>query len=196
MTHTIRKFTIASISALSLLACSVPEPKPLVLTPSLKPLALTSTIGQKQSVGINAIDTRISKKIGDYGPNESLRADVTVNDLGPILTTTFQQGLQNKGFTPVSMTSATGRTLLVSLTSLDLQSSTAMMNTSSNLRVNISIEAVNGNTTMSKEYSAMETSKGKMLSKDERNHIQIDSVISDGVTKVLEDDELMAFLAR
>ncbi len=186
--------TALILTALS--ACSVAEPTPLVLHPVIKPAISISNIGQGQKIGVSVSDDRSNKKVGEYGPNESLRAPVTVEDLTPSLLEVVNQGLKNKGFDPVPSGTIPSKTLHVRVISLELNSSTARLDSSTDLQATIAAEIKNGNASMSKLFHAEEKSKSQLLSEKKRNNIQADSVLSDALTKVLEDHEVMTFLAR
>ncbi|MBL0319207.1 MAG: hypothetical protein IPP74_07960 [Alphaproteobacteria bacterium] len=186
----------STLTLLLLGACSVAEPTPLNLRPVIKPSVSNSNVGQGQKIGVSVSDDRPNKKVGDYGPNESLRADVTVEDLTAPLLDVVNQGLKSKGFDPVPTSFSHNKTLHIRIVSLQLNSSTARMDSSLDLQATVSAEATNGNANMSKVFHAEEKSQAQLLSEKKRNHIQADSILSDALTKVLEDHELATFLAR
>lgn len=165
----------------------------------IRPMAKVtgSNVGQGKTVAVRVVDSRADKVIGyrdtDFGKNAPIRAE---GDLGEALLNSVTRALGELGFNPSSYREGSPRVLTIEIRSLAYEAVKETMSTKSRVRTVLKAHATNGGGTFDGNYP-VETSKEDVLRPGEAENAKyINDALSEALTVMLADQELVNFLGR
>jgi uncharacterized lipoprotein len=188
------KLLSVSILALMLGACAfVPESVHVNPTLSTK----KSNIGHGKKVAVRVVDARSDTTLGGrasgYGPAAKISL---ANKLGKAVKKTIYRGLRTKGFRPVPYYDGSRRKLVVRITGLQYKTRTGFWVGHVSVTGAIDANANVAGRSFERVYRA-KANEGIMFTPSERSDVKhINAAISLMINKLINDKQLMHFLAR
>jgi len=182
------------LASFALLGC-VPGPQMLTIKPDV---TLPAKSGDAEvTLGVEIIDALGSQKIGIAGDPNGDNFDITLTgDVASALAPTIQAGLENQGFKVVPPSAETPNVLTVEVQKIALSSTKEKIKFVTKLEVEIVAKARNGGLKYSRRYSVTAEKESASVSSSENSKLMLNSAVSDGISAMLNDENLIGTLKK
>ena len=167
----------------------------LHLDPSID--AAGEPITSDTRIGLEVVDNRPSKKLGEVGdPNKEMFDVVLDEDFTALVRDRMKEVLESHGFDVVLGTGVTTRSLTVAISGLELNSVKRPFDFETELRVNVFVTAGNADATYDRTYF-VRTRKTTAAPPFERQSNQlVNEAVSQALSDLANDENLFEMLAR
>lgn len=195
MTLALRIFMPMLAAAAVLPGCTSTAPQNIRLDPPVKVEA--SQVGQGTAVQVVVTDLRTRKTLGIVGDLEGRYATVSVEDDFSILV--YQRvaaALRDKGFVALPTPSDDARLLEVEVRDLEYKSAKDGVTYKTEVKALVAGRANNAGATYERVYEAGESRTGPLPPSAADNAAAVNAVVAVAIQDMLNDDRLIAMLAR
>lgn len=188
--NTKRRFLILAGGMLALSACGI-VPQNAVITPQVN-VAKTAS-GGNSPVVLQVVDERPGTMIGNRAP---MGAEVRLADVTPVIEPRIRDALVTNDFRPVGATEAAERALKVEVRAVELKSAAGFFTGGYFPSAAFKVVATNKGQTFDRLYRAEQESRSVVVNAEDRNNRLLSEVVSKALSDLVNDPELMGFLAR
>ena len=145
-------------------------------------------------------DSRSSKVLGEVGdpndPNQEM-VDVTLDeDFIPLMTERVTEALEKRGFSVVPDGEALTRSLIIDISSLDLNSEKTPFNFETELRAEVAATAQNTNEIYERRYYVRSFQETAGPPFEKHSNQLVNDAVSNALSDMFNDDKLFEMLAR
>jgi uncharacterized lipoprotein len=148
-------------------------------------------------VALTVLDSRPSKKLGEVGDPKKEMFDVTLDeDFVPLLTERLTQALEQRGFSVVPESGGMTRTLVVEISSLQLNSVKTPVTFETELRAEVSASADNSNERYQRVYYVRTYQETAGPPFEKHSNQLVNQAVSQALSDMLNDDNLFELIAR
>ena len=123
-------------------------------------------------------------------------ADITVNNIIPALETELKEGLEAKGFTVVSSKDSADAEFQANLRAFKFFIETGFWTGAENINVVIKVEAEKGTDDFERNYRVSEEDRTMVIPAGEVIDDKLNAALEVVLSKIMADEELMAFLVQ
>lgn len=184
---------MSAIVVVGLGACSL-ENQSVIIAPQLTYKA--DSIGRKQPVYLTVVDKRPSKLIGYRKDETKDQAEiVAANDVRTVVENTVKQVLIENGFLIANGPDAAVAQFTIEINELSYKAGGAYIAPSIDTRVLLKGTAKRGATTRSNNYEIQKSGREAKPLTAERNAKIINDIVSQALTMVAEDKQMLSFMA-
>lgn len=155
-----------------------------------------SNIGNNMTVALIISDERPGKLAGNRGAGMGVGAEITLADVKTPVTTEVEKGLKGHGFRPSKGDADTPRRMKVEIRVVELKFSTGFFTGGYFPRAAIKAIATNNKERMEKFYRAEKEERSVFVHTEEANNKLLSEVLSETLSQLVNDRELMKFLAK
>ena len=188
------KNILASILLAALFTGCAFQPQEVKFAPQVS--SESSQIGSKTSVYVQLSDDRDGTIIGHRGTVEGKHAAISAHlDLIPVIKNKIEQGLQKHMFT-VSKKANADAVLSVELRTLSYDTSSGLTSGGIHLNALLYAHAKKGTESLDKKYRFEDEKRVQFAPTAEENEKYINETLAGAITELLNDKELMEFLAK
>ncbi len=152
-----------------------------------------SSIGNDLPVALEVIDERSGKLAGTRA---SLGAQIILEDVKSPVVKEIRKGLQGNGFKPVAHTTQIPRRLRVEVRSVELRVTMSFLTFGYFPRAAIKAVATNAGQTYQKFYRAEKEERSLIVHTEIANNRLLSSAVSDVLSQIVNDQQLMRFLGK
>ena len=155
----------------------------------------TSSVGKGVTVALDVVDDRDDLVVGQRGAGMQ-GADITVKDIIPALETELKEGLEAKGFTVVSSKDSADAEFQANLRAFKFFIETGFWTGAENVNVVIKVEAEKGTDDFERNYRVSEEDRTMVIPAGEVIDDKLNAALEIVLSKIMADEELMAFLIQ
>jgi len=189
-----KRLAFVAFAAVALTGCAY-NAQTVNLAPTID--VTGSTVGSGISVQVSVIDDRASKSLGRRGGGYGPAAEITAEgDIAAVVRERVTSGLQRKGFSVGQQPGASGPRLEVQIRLLDYGTSTGFWTGGVQIQSTLKAEASNGGESFEKLYRSDREERVAVVPAAEKNAEWLNRALSESLNEMLNDAELMAFLAK
>ncbi len=190
------RFLIAALVFPVLFAC-VPKAQTVILKPA--PAVEAGNMGKGIRVLVVTTDDRASGVLGSQGATANATVSTDQN-AAAVLEAQVVDGLRKKGFDAVTKTEAgvatSSRTLTVSLETLNYAAAGNAFSGDVHLKAAITAVATTGGAPLERTYRGEEDRKVGLSPTADANTRYVNEILSDVLSRLLNDERLLNFLAH
>lgn len=171
------------------------NPQKVTLAPS--PASSSSTLGSGITVAVKVNDERPKQSLGRRGSGYGPAAEITSSeDVASVVRNALIKGLEQKGFSTSVSTANQSIKLTVDLRLLEYSTSMGMWTGGVQIQAAAKATAVNKDATFEKLYRSDKEERVVVVPTAETNQEWINARLSDLLTQILNDPELLAVLSK
>ena len=187
-----RIWTLTVLLAL-LAGCSL-KPQYLRVDPQQIRVA-ESQAGQGTTVGLQVVDARPARKLGEVGDPDNKMVDVTVEeDPSPRIYERVKDALVRMGFTVEPYAEGAQPSLKLELRKLELQSVKTPFTFETELRAEMAAHATKANGTYDRQFNVRTRKDGAVPPYEKDSTALVNTAISQALEDMLADEQLLAAL--
>lgn len=175
---------------LALSACGI-TPQQAVITPQVAVVKTAS--GGNSPVILHVVDERSGTMIGNRAP---MGAEVRLADVTPVIEPRIREALVANEFRPVGGAEAADRRLKVEVRGVELKSAAGFFTGGYFPSAAFKAVATNKGQAFERLYRAEQESRSVVVNPEDRNNRLLSEVVSQALSQLVNDPELMGFLAR
>ena len=167
----------------------------LHLDPSID--AAGEPITSDTRIGLEVVDNRPSKKLGEVGdPNKEMFDVVLDEDFTALVRDAMKEVLESRGFDVMRVCGATKRSLTIAISGLELNSVKRPFDFETELRVNVFVTAGNADATFDREYyvRTRKTTAGPPF--ERQSNQLVNEAVSQALSDLANDENLFDMLVR
>ncbi len=173
----------------------MPKPQSLHLDPSID--AANEPITSDKSIGLQVVDNRPSKKLGEVGdPNKGMFDVVLDEDFTAQVREAMKEVLESRGFDVVPEGGATKRSLTVAISDLELSSVKRPLDFETNLKANVFVTADNVDATYDREYFVVTRKTSAAPPREQQSNQLVNDAVSQALSDMASDEDLFEMLLR
>ena len=179
----------------ALQACSL-KPQYLRLDP--QPLKVEEAqVGNGTTVGLQVVDVRSPKKLGEVGDPDNKMVDVNLaDDPSARIFERVKDALTKMGFTVVPGSENADPALNVELRKLELQSVKTPFTFETELRAEVAAHASKGNSYYDRQFNVRTRKDGAAPPFEQDSNRLVNTAVSQALEDLLSDEQLLDTLAR
>lgn len=187
------KSVLLAAACLFLSACAF-SPQKANIAPTM---AVTpSDVGSGVTVAVNVVDERPSKTLGRRGTAYGAAAEITAaQDLAVVVQQHVVDALEQKGFTTADYDRDAPTRLSVEIRLLEYSTSQGFWTGGVQVQGTLKAVAMNDGEHFDKMYRSDEEKRVMVVPTADENEAWINTALSDVLNQMLNDDELVEFLA-
>ena len=156
-----------------------------------------SNIGAGKQVALKVVDERTTKTLGHRGSAFIKGAKITTDqDVASVFFGTLQTALAKLGFTTVAFTPGDENSLRVDIRELNYYTSTGFWTGGVHTKAAAKVTAGEGSYPFEKVYTSEGEKRVVFVPGADKNTATINATLSDLITKIVTDQELVEFLTR
>ena len=155
----------------------------------------STEIGSGSTIGLRFIDDRDSKTVGQRAVGMT-GADISANNIGLYLEDQLEEIFKRNGFEVVDYNDATGPKVTISLRTFKFFIEQGFWTGANNVDVSMKADARNDNGDYLKNYSYTQEERIVVIPDASGIDAMMNAALSDVLTKLSVDADLMKFLAR
>ena len=190
----IRRFSRIAVCFAALATASACAFTPHEVSITAEAATTPSSIGDGVSVAFSVVDDRDDLVVGQRGVGMQ-GADITANGLIPAVEKELKEGIEAKGFRVISMGEAADADFTANLRAFKFFIESGFWTGAENTNVAIRVEAKKGNRDFKRMYRSDSENRAMVVPTGEAIDAKLNAALTDVLTKILEDEELMKFLA-
>jgi uncharacterized lipoprotein YajG len=170
--------------------CAI-TPQEAVLSPTVA--VKGSSIGNNLAVALEVADERSGKLAGTRA---TLGAQIILEDVKSPVEKEIRKGLEGNGFKPVAHKAQISRRLRVEVRTVELRVTMSFVTFGYFPRAAIKAVATNAGQTYQKFYRAEKEERSLIVNTEIANNRLLSEVFSDVLSQIVNDQQLMRFLAK
>jgi len=154
-------------------------------------------IGEDKTVGLRISDARADKKLGEVGDPDRKMVDVRVDeDPSPAIYERVKQALTRLGFSVEPYSETMERTLDIKIRTLELQSLKRPLTFETELRATVAAHAANSTGYYDRQFNVRTRKEGAAPPYEKDSTLLVNTALSQALEDLLDDEQLLALLAR
>ena len=171
------------------------KPQNLRIDPPLK--VTESAVGNGRMIGLEVVDSRADKKLGEVGdPNTKMVAVAVEEDPSAAVYARLEEALAKLGFSVVPYSDAMERTLQVGIRSLQLKSLKTAFTFETELRAEVGAHARNGLDHYDRQFNVRTRKDGAAPPFEKDSSMLVNTAVSQALEDMLSDEQLLDLLAK
>ena len=187
------RLLLISLSILIASGCAF-NPQKANLTPNVN--VTNSSIGNNTSVFVNVLDERVDRSLGRRGTAYGAAAEITAEqDLAEVVKSEITRGLSHQGFIIADRASAQV-TLTIEVRALDYSTSQGFWTGGVHIKGALKGRAEKESNQYEKMYRYEKEERVVVVPTAKTNERWINEALSETLSQLLEDTELLFFLAK
>jgi uncharacterized lipoprotein YajG len=180
---------------LTLSACGALPAQTVSLRPEAR--SLTDNMGKSKPVALRVVDARSDKTIGYRGTDTGKSATITAEgDLAEIVGKAASRSLTDSGFNPVAFKPGAVRSLTITIRDLSYGSMAQAMTKKVEAKCLLAATVINGPGTYEGTFPVSQEKEVLVTPNETDNAVLINGVLSESLSLLLTDHEIMSFLAK
>ena len=191
----IRRFSRVTVCFAALVTASACAFTPHEVSITAEPSTTPSSIGDGVSVAFKVVDDRDDLVVGQRGAGMQ-GADITANGIIPAIEKELKEGIEAKGFRIVSMGDAADADFEANLRAFKFFLETGFWTGAENTNVAIRVDAKKLDREFVGMYRSNSEERTLVVPDGEAIDTKLSAALSEVLTDILEDRELMKFLAQ
>lgn len=156
-----------------------------------------SQAGNGTTVGLQVVDARTAKKLGEVGDPDNKMVDVTLaEDPSPKIYGRVKEALERMGFTVQPYAEGAEPALKLEVRKLELQSVKTPFTFETELRAEVAAHATRENGSYDRQFNVRTRKDGAAPPYEKDSNALVNTAISQALEDLLADDQLIAVLSR